>query len=52
MSHYYVELARKTSIAVCLALTCGAFTACTDDYDLDDPDNYPSWLGGSIYEAM
>ncbi len=52
MSHHYVELARKTSLAVFLALACGAFTACTDDYKLDDPDNYPSWLGGSIYEAM
>ncbi|MCR4601912.1 MAG: fasciclin domain-containing protein [Prevotella sp.] len=52
MSHHYVETARRTSIAICLALACGTFTACKDDYTLDDPDNYPSWLGGSIYEAM
>lgn len=33
-------------------MTIMGFTACTDDYDLDDPDNYPSWLGGSVYEAL
>lgn len=52
MSHHYVEMARRTGVAACLALACGAFVSCTDDYKLDDPDNYPSWLGGSIYEAM
>jgi uncharacterized surface protein with fasciclin (FAS1) repeats len=26
--------------------------SCHDDYDLDDEGNYPSWLGGSIYEAL
>ena len=39
-------------MGLCLAAICGGFTACTDDYDLDDEGNYPSWLGGSIYEAM
>lgn len=52
MINRYVELARKIGVTVCLAVCCGGFTACTDDYDLDDPDNYPSWLGGSIYEAL
>ena len=52
MNNRYVEMARKIGVAVSLAVLCGGFTACTDDYDLDDPDNYPSWLGGSIYDAL
>ena len=52
MSNHFAELASKTRIAVCIAFAYGSLTACTDDYKLDDPDNYPSWLGGSIYEAM
>ena len=39
-------------MGVTLALVLGGFTACTDDYDLDDEGNYPSWLGSSIYEAL
>ena len=45
-------MARNVGIGLCLAAICGGFTACTDDYDLDDEGNYPSWLGGSIYDAM
>ena len=49
---HLAEIARKTAGGTLLAMVCGGFTACTDDYKLDDPNNYPSWLGGSIYEAM
>ena len=52
MIHRFLEKAGRASIVVCLTVVCGAFNACTDDYDLDDPGNYPSWLGSSIYEAM
>ena len=52
MNDHLIDLVKKASTAFCMALTIGGFTACTDDYDLDDPDNYPSWLGGSIYEAL
>ena len=52
MNNRIAVIARKAFWGMSLAMVCGAFTACTDDYDLDDPDNYPSWLGGSIYEAM
>jgi len=52
MDYRFIELARKTCTGVCLAVLCGGFTACTDDYDLDDPGNYPEWLGGSIYQAL
>jgi len=47
-----IERFRLACLGVILTTTCGGFIACTDDYDLDDPDNYPSWLGGSIYDAM
>jgi len=45
-------IAGKALCGLSLAMLCGGFTACTDDYELDDPDNYPSWLGGSIYDAL
>jgi len=45
-------MARRVLGGMALAVVCGGFIACTDDYKLDDPDNYPSWLGGSIYDAM
>ncbi len=52
MNYRFIELSGKTCIGICLAAVLGGFTACKDDYDLDDPGNYPSWLGGSIYEAL
>jgi len=52
MNDHFIDLVRKAFTGFCLAMTIGGFTACTDDYDLDDPDNYPSWLGGSVYEAL
>ena len=52
MNYRLIEMARSVCMGLCLAAICGGFTACTDDYDLDDEGNYPSWLGGSIYEAM
>ena len=52
MTNRFLEKAGRGCIALCLFAACGVFTACTDDYDLDDEGNYPSWLGNSIYEAM
>jgi uncharacterized surface protein with fasciclin (FAS1) repeats len=52
MNDRFFVFARKKWICFSLAMICGGFTACTEDYDLDDPGNYPSWLGGSIYEAL
>lgn len=47
------ELARKTVMSLCLAAVVVGFTAsCSDDYDLDDKGNYPSWLGQSIYDEL
>ena len=45
-------MVRKACLGACLAVSIQGFMACTDDYTLDDPDNYPSWLGSSIYDAM
>ena len=52
MNERFLKLARRTCTGVCLAMICGGFTACHDDYDLDDEGNYPSWLGSSIYDAL
>ena len=52
MNNRVTDLAKKMCVAFSVAMICGGFTACTDDYDLDDEGNYPSWLGGSIYEAL
>ncbi len=52
MNYRLIEKARSVYMGLCLAAICGGFTACKDDYDLDDEGNYPSWLGGSIYDAM
>ena len=53
MNYRFLKMVKKTCYGICLTMTVGAlFMACTDDYDLDDPGNYPSWLGSSIYEAM
>ena len=52
MTHRFLKKVGRLSMVFCLSSACGVFTACTDDYKLDDPDNYPSWLGSSIYEAL
>ena len=52
MNNRITDLAKKMCVAFSVAMLCGGFVACTDDYDLDDEGNYPSWLGGSIYEAL
>ena len=52
MYNRYLDLVRKTFMGLGLAMICGGFNACKDDYDLDDEGNYPSWLGSSIYEAL
>lgn len=52
MNYRFFDLSKKALIVVCLALVGGVFSSCTDDYDLDDKDNYPSWLGNSIYDEL
>lgn len=52
MNYRFFELSKKTLMGVCLAVVCGVFSSCKDDYDLDDKGNYPSWLGNSIYEEL
>ncbi len=52
MNNRFYELVRKAFFGTCLAMICGEFTACKDDYTLDDEGNYPTWLGSSIYEAL
>lgn len=52
MNYRYFKLTKKTMMSFFVAALCGGFTACSDDYDLDDPGNYPSWLGNSIYDEL
>lgn len=52
MNNRYYDLVRKTLMGVGLTMICGGFTACKDDYTLDDEGYYPSWLGSSIYDAL
>ena len=52
MNYRFSELARKIAMSLCLAALVGGFTACHDDYDLDDPGNYPSWLGPVSYTHL
>ena len=52
MNNRFTYLAKQSCFGLCLAIVCGGFTGCKDDYDLDDEGNYPTWLGGSIYETL
>ena len=52
MNYRFVKLTKKVLLGSCLAVMCGGFTSCKDDYTLDDEGNYPSWLGNSIYTEL
>ena len=52
MNYRFFELSKRTLYGVLLAVVCGGFTACEDDYDLDKPGNYPSFLNGPIYSTL
>jgi uncharacterized surface protein with fasciclin (FAS1) repeats len=52
MKDRFCKLSKLALMAFCLAVTCVGFYSCSDDYDLDDEGNYPSWLGNSIYEEL
>ena len=41
-----------TSVLLALSFVCGTLASCTDNYELDDEGNYPSWLGESIYDGL
>ena len=52
MNNRFNALVKRAFLGGSLAMIFGGFTACTDDYDLDDEGNYPSWMGGSIYQTL
>lgn len=52
MDNRFNGIVRQALMGLSLAIIYGGFNACTDDYDLDDEGNYPSWMGGSIYETL
>lgn len=52
MNNRFNSMVRRAFLGLSVAMIYGGFTACTDDYDLDDEGNYPSWMGGSIYQTL
>lgn len=52
MNNRFNSMVRRAFMGLSIAMIYGGFTACTDDYDLDDEGNYPSWMGGSIYQTL
>ena len=52
MDNRFNGMVRQALMGFSLAIIYGGFNACTDDYDLDDEGNYPSWMGGSIYQTL
>lgn len=52
MNYRFIELPKKAFKVLLLAVVCGGFTACEEDYVLDDKGNYPSWLNSNIYYSL
>ena len=52
MDNQFNGMVRQALMGFSLAIIYGGFNACTDDYDLDNEGNYPSWMGGSIYQTL
>ena len=52
MDNRFNGIVRKALMGFSLAIIYGGFNACTDNYDLDDEGNYPSWMGGSLYQTL
>ena len=52
MNYRFSKLSKKAFYGLFLAVASGGFISCHDRYDLDDPGNYPSWLGESVYEQL
>src|SRR5574344_1668393 len=52
MKDRFCKLTKYMTITLCLAVSCVGLYSCSDNYDLDDEGNYPSWLGSSIYDEL
>ena len=52
MNYRFIELPKKALRVLLLAVVCGGFSACEENYTLDDPGNYPAWLNSSIYSSL
>lgn len=52
MNYRFYDLTKKAFAGLSLAVVCVGFTACHEDYKLDDEGNRPEWLGSSIYESL
>ena len=52
MNYRFIELPKKALRVLLLAVVCGGFSACEENYTLDDKGNYPAWLNTSIYSSL
>ena len=52
MNDRNLRLTKTIRGIICAAVLCGGFTACNDRFELDEPENIPTWLGNSIYEEL
>lgn len=52
MSYCFQRLTRRPLLGLCFAAALAGFQACSDNYDLDEKGNNPSWLGQSIYSEL
>ncbi len=52
MSNRFIKQSQRVVIGMCATVALTGFYACTDNYDLDENGNNPSWLGKSIYEEL
>ena len=52
MNNHLERVRRLALLSACAAAACSGLFGCSDNYDLDDEGNSPSWLGSSIYAAL
>lgn len=52
MSNRFIKQSQRAVIVMCATVALTGLYACSDDYDLDEKGNNPSWLGKSIYEEL
>lgn len=52
MSNRFIKQSQRIVFGMCTTAALAGLYACSDNYDLDEKGNNPSWLGKSIYEEL
>ena len=52
MSNRFIKQSQCAIVGIFATAALMGLGACSDDYDLDEKGNNPSWLGKSIYEEL